>query len=582
MFKFAKYFFILYLSITFIPLLLLYFLDKYNIESGMKERRHYDMELGAKQLEFKINNYLENNTSIINLIINNKSRQDISLDGLKELLKADDVQWIEKNDNDLKVIQINPKNKIKASYRVIYKNFKPIIVSVYLVPLKIDGKHGFRITKNVNLRDIQPHGPFVMEIYANNSLIGIFKDQFGPPPHPPEEFIHAEHPFGPPHHLPPNKFDNLQNDFRMHPPPPPINHGDNFKRLPNNPEMIVSSKIFYLKDFQGKSVAHILLKSFDPHRDKMFELQKIIEPGTIILFAGLLLSLIISYYTNKNFINPLMTISNATKKIKNSDYSFKLDENIKPKEIKQTFENFNEMIAGLKEKEELKNSFIENLTHDLKTPLIAQERALNLISREFKENGMLEQHQLAKGLEKNNKDLLKMITLILESCRIDSENVQVVISDVSIYELINEIFEKLNSIIIEESIQLINNIPKDFPNVKADLLTLQRVFLNLVSNSIENASENGKVEINGTFDDKFITITVEDNGVGISEIDQQHLFDRYYTGKTDERKLGSGLGLYVCKKLLSLNNAEIFVTSEKNVYTRFTIKLPVNNTKGKP
>ena len=217
----------------------------------------------------------------------------------------------------------------------------------------------------------------------------------------------------------------------------------------------------------------------------------------------------------------------------------------------------------------------------MKTPLIAQERALSLITGEFKENGMLEQYQLAKGLEKNNKDLLKMITLILESCRIDSEKVQLVISDINIHELINEVFEKLYSIAIEENISLINNIPKDYPNTNTDILLLQRVFLNLISNSIENTSENGKVEVNGSFNDKFITITVEDNGVGISEIDQQHLFDRYYTGKTDERKLGSGLGLYVCKKLLSLINAEISVTSEQNVYTRFTIKLPIKITKEK-
>ena len=73
------------------------------------------------------------------------------------------------------------------------------------------------------------------------------------------------------------------------------------------------------------------------------------------------------------------------------------------------------MVQGLKEKEELRSSFIRNLTHDLRTPLIAQERALSMISDKFIELNLKEEKELAKSLEKNTSHLLRMVNLILES-----------------------------------------------------------------------------------------------------------------------------------------------------------------------
>jgi signal transduction histidine kinase len=232
------------------------------------------------------------------------------------------------------------------------------------------------------------------------------------------------------------------------------------------------------------------------------------------------------------------------------------------------------MVKDLKEKNELKNSFIENLSHDLRTPLIAQERALELITKEFENAEMEEQFQLAKGLEKNNTHLLRMANLILESYRIDSEDININISEVNISELVDNCYEKLIPLASEKNISLINSIPKDFPVIETDLTSLKRVLINLISNSVENIPENRKVEINTEDKGKYIELSIEDNGQGIAQKDMEHIFDRYYSGKSDERKIGSGLGLYVCKRLLDLLGGTIKVESEKDKFTRFIISLP--------
>ena len=110
--------------------------------------------------------------------------------------------------------------------------------------------------------------------------------------------------------------------------------------------------------------------------------------------------------------------------------------------------------------------------------------------------------------------------------------------------------------------------------------------MNLILNSIESISKNSIIKnsiiknsiikISAELYDNSIKIFVEDNGPGIAQEDQDHIFNRYFTGKTEERKLGAGLGLYVCKKLMELHNGEISVKSRQNEYTRFTIILPFN------
>ena len=113
----------------------------------------------------------------------------------------------------------------------------------------------------------------------------------------------------------------------------------------------------------------------------------------------------------------------------------------------------------------------------------------------------------------------------------------------------------------------------------ADLFQLTRVFMNLLSNAIENTKENDYIKINAHYNDSDVIITIEDNGNGIAPEDLKFIFDRYYSGKSLERKLGSGFGLSVCEKLISMHNGTITVESEINKYTKFTINLPQNQNK---
>jgi len=197
-----------------------------------------------------------------------------------------------------------------------------------------------------------------------------------------------------------------------------------------------------------------------------------------------------------------------------------------------------------------------------------------MISDAFEKLNLSEPYKLAKSHAKNNKHLLVMVNLILETYRFDEKNIKPVIAPLDLREIVRQSFEQLSSLASDKQVKFENLVPADFPKINADAHFLKRVLLNLMSNALDNTGNNGRIAVSSEIRDNKVFITVEDNGLGISEKEINYLFDKYYTGKSDERKLGSGLGLYVCKKLIEMHNGNITVESKENEFTRFTVTFP--------
>jgi signal transduction histidine kinase len=111
---------------------------------------------------------------------------------------------------------------------------------------------------------------------------------------------------------------------------------------------------------------------------------------------------------------------------------------------------------------------------------------------------------------------------------------------------------------------------------KADSGEMEIVFNNLISNAVKYNNDNGKVEISIVQHTDSLIIIVEDNGIGMSDLDTQNLFKDFVRIKNEKTKniTGSGLGLSITKKIIDLYKGEIFVESKVGKGTKFTIKLP--------
>ena len=202
-----------------------------------------------------------------------------------------------------------------------------------------------------------------------------------------------------------------------------------------------------------------------------------------------------------------------------------------------------------------------------------------MISNKFRELNLKEEIDLTQSLENNANHLLRMVNLILESYQFNlkKEDLQLEIADIA--ALVNESLTKIKPLADEKQIILENLIKPGEVLIKIDKTCFERIIINLAANSIENLKNNGKISISNESTSKEHRIIFEDNGNGIAKEDIEHIFDRYFSSKSYNRKIGSGLGLDVCKKLAEILDGKIDIQSKTGKFTRFIITLQTDGEK---
>lgn len=284
----------------------------------------------------------------------------------------------------------------------------------------------------------------------------------------------------------------------------------------------------------------------------------------IFLFSSGFVYMILKYI-DKNFVTPIILIEENVKKIKEGNLEVEFKVKTENKDVEETFSTLNEMVQGLKQKEKLEDAFVQNLVHDLRTPVIAQERAMSILSEELKDNPIVD------GIIQNNDAYLKIINYIIEA--FSEKEINIKKQDVKLYDVVETVIEALKLAADKKNIKIENLIQKDF-TLFVDYLSINRIILNLTSNAIENIDENKIIKIKAENMPDKTTIVIEDNGQGIEEDVIKTLFTKYVSKKRGGKKSVSGLGLSIVKTLVNKNGGEITVESEISKYTKFIIELP--------
>ncbi len=341
-----------------------------------------------------------------------------------------------------------------------------------------------------------------------------------------------------------------------------------------------SSAIISLKNNENEIIGFIVLSI--PKND-MAELLR--DNLLIIGFLSLLtLTLVIfgGAWFQKDFVDLLSKLATGFKNVSRGNLSFRLSktQNDSPEKL-NTIANFNAMLDKLAENERLRNTFITTLTHDLRTPLLAQQRVVEIISSEFMTMSQQQREKLINGLLDNNQNLLKMVNTLLDVYQYEDGKVRLNIARHDLVHLIEDCYGELMPLASSKEIQLVNDITPHALPLNMDYQQLRRVFINLIGNAIQNIPKGSivKVSIHNNTDNQ-LQIIVSDNGQGIQPEILANTFERYYTGHRTQKKIGSGLGLYICKMIVELHGGTIKVDSRLGVGTDFYITLPYNQTKG--
>ncbi len=225
--------------------------------------------------------------------------------------------------------------------------------------------------------------------------------------------------------------------------------------------------------------------------------------------------------------------------------------------------------------QKLKDTFIATLTHDLKVPILAEAKVLDLLKKETFGKNSEAQKQAFANMISNNKDMMALVTTLLDVHKLDDGVYIINVTEADIEEIVKKEVDRLKFLLTENNCEIKIEISTKLPKIKVDAKEIGRVVKNILTNAINFSPENSFIYIKLFSDNNNLYIEITDNGCGIEPKDIPYIFDRYFTIAKKYRKVGTGLGLYLCKKIVDLHNGNISVKSIMNKETTFKIELPI-------
>lgn len=235
---------------------------------------------------------------------------------------------------------------------------------------------------------------------------------------------------------------------------------------------------------------------------------------------------------------------------------------------------------GLKNKQlatldELKSNFFANISHELRTPLTlilspVQDLLQSSIALPDKVAEVL---GYVRG---NGLRLLKLVNNLLEIIRLEEGKIVLEKQPLDIIELAKSSIETMSHLAMVQSVELIDQLPDCSMTVLGNHAALEKVFFNLLNNSIKFTPQGGSITVTAHRTEQHLTISIRDTGIGITPDAIPHIFDKFHQadGSATRKHQGSGLGLALVKDLVNKHDGEIRVSSQVNAGTEMTIVLP--------
>jgi signal transduction histidine kinase len=242
------------------------------------------------------------------------------------------------------------------------------------------------------------------------------------------------------------------------------------------------------------------------------------------------------------------------------------------KKAEELNEHLNHTMEELRELDKRRNILISTMGHELRTPLNSIIGFVDILLKEYSGAINKEQAEQLMIIKNNARHLLSLINDVVEIGRIELAGEKISLTKINLNRLISEIVDSFKPAIEKKGLSI--EIITDRIELISDEKMIRQILINLLSNAIK-FTEKGSVKIELVDAGDFVYIIVQDTGCGIAPEDMRYLFEPF--GITHFKKRpgveGTGLGLYICKRIVSLLKGEIFVESQPNKGTKFVVKL---------
>ncbi|WP_455798046.1 sensor histidine kinase [Clostridium butyricum] len=233
-----------------------------------------------------------------------------------------------------------------------------------------------------------------------------------------------------------------------------------------------------------------------------------------------------------------------------------------------------EKYMDLYENKIAQEDFILNISHDLRSPLSVILGILQCYKNEYDELKAEEHMNIVK---RNCYKILKLINNIIDSTKLQQRHFKINRQNIDIINLIEWNISSIDKNAKIKNISLVFDTNVEECIVAVDISSFDRIIMNLISNAIKFSKENSCVFINTWKEEKYITISVKDEGIGIPQNEQKTIFNRFIQSTKNNRNeySGSGIGLDLVFNLVKAHGGVVELTSTEGLGSEFRIKMPI-------
>ena len=325
------------------------------------------------------------------------------------------------------------------------------------------------------------------------------------------------------------------------------------------------------REYLGKVIFQVELTELEQIKRSKYNI------ATILLFIALAFSFLIAIAIQNFVSRRLFNLVRTMKEVgKTGNYDKSIPDEGKD-EISILVKVFNSLMQQVKENQQRKDEFISIVSHELKTPLTSVKGYLELMGS--MEERTPNKQFVQKGLE-NVKKLETLIRDLLDVSKIQSGQLRLNMKEFCIDDLVEETVDAIQMLSVSHQIIWENHLTNEM--IVADRHRIEQVLTNLLSNAIKYSPGENRVMVYSKKTDSELVIKIRDFGIGVPAEERLNIFERFYRSKDMSTTIvGFGLGLYICRDIITRHHGKIWVEGEeKGSAFYFTLPLvPMNDLK---
>ena len=320
------------------------------------------------------------------------------------------------------------------------------------------------------------------------------------------------------------------------------------------------------------NVIVLILEQFDFFSDNRFSLSVVEFIMLLITGASLAIGTLISVLMGKIPLKPFNTMINGLNRLAKGDYKarIKFGKLIRRHPAMTELTNsFNMLAEELENTELLRSDFVNNFSHEFKTPIVSIAGFAKLLKR-----GKLtveQQQEYLNVIEEESLRLADMATNVLNMTKVENQSILSNVSEFNLSEQLRACVLLLERKWSKKSIEFSMDFGEH--TIEGDEELLKQIWLNLVDNAVKFSPEGGLVEIGIQTKGENVRVSILNEGPEITPDVQKRIFDKFYQADESHATEGSGIGLAVVKRIVVLHGGNVTVHSENHL-NLFTVELP--------